>query len=264
MPIPASLVALPPKLKYIGVLAAGFNIVDVKKATEKKIIVTNSPKYGSSAVAQHAFALILELANRIGELSEDVATKWPASPDFCYWKSPLLELHKLNLGIWGFGNIGKELAKIGCALGMNVLVHSQYQDKGTNTDVQFVDLETLIRTSDVISLHTSLSDDKVRVVNKVFLEKMKSSALLINTGRGGFIHEQDLTDALNNGEIAGAGLDVLSSEPPSPDNPLLKAKNCIITPHIAWAAFGARKRLMKIAADNVKAFVKGTTVNQVN
>ena len=253
-----------PKLKYIGVLATGYNVVDIAAAKEKEIAVTNIPTYGTRSVAQMAFALILELAQHAGHHSDTVHEgRWSKSKDFCYWDFPLVELEGLTIGLVGFGRIGQATAEVAKSFGMKILAYDNYVKESPMPGAKMIDLDTLFRESDIISLHCPLTDENKGFINKSRLSMMKKNAFLINTSRGPLINEQDLADALNSGQIAGAGMDVLSSEPPKPDNPLLKAKNCIITPHIAWATQSARKRLMNIAVENVKAFIDGNPTNVV-
>ncbi len=250
-----------PDLKYIGVLATGFNVVDTEAAKQKGIIVTNVPAYGTMSVAQHVFALVLEFFNGIGLLSDGVRNgRWSRSIDFCYWDKPLTELTGLTLGIVGFGRIGKAVASIADAFGMRVIV----SDPSTVNDYKNVPLNELFIHSDIVTLHCPLTQETKGMINAEKLRLMKPSALLVNTARGPLIIEKDLADALNNGKLAGAALDVLSAEPPASENPLLSAKNCIITPHVAWATFEARKRLIAIAIENVKMYLEGKPVNIVN
>ncbi len=252
------------KLRYIGVLATGYNVVDVAAARERGILVANVPSYGTSSVAQMTFAIILELANRVGHHSETVRNgRWCKSKDFCYWDHPLVELEGLTIGIVGFGRIGQSVAKIAQGFGMKVLASSRSMKTPPFAGVTMSDLDTVIRKSDIVSLHCPLTDDNKGFINTQRLSVMKPGAFLINTSRGLLIDEKALADALDSGIIAGAGLDVLSVEPPKPDNPLLSAKNCFITPHIAWATYAARERLMKIAIDNVRSFIEGKPKNIV-
>lgn len=237
-----------PKLRYVGVMATGYNVVDLPAARERGIVVTNVPGYATRSVAQHTFALLLELAHRAGHHAATIQ-KWPASPDYCYWDFPQIELAGLTMGIVGLGRIGREVEKIARAFGMDVV---------TQRD------DSLYRESDVLSLHCLLTPATKGLINASRLALMKPTAFLINTGRGALVVEQDLADALNAGKIAGAGLDVLSTEPPRPDNPLLAAKNCIITPHIAWATKAARERLMREIVENVRAFLDGQPRNVVS
>jgi len=254
-----------PKLKYIGVLATGFNVVDVKAARERGIPVCNIPEYGTANVAQATFALLLELTNRCGHHAQTVRDgRWGASEDFCYWDYPLVELQGLTVGVVGAGRIGQAAAKIAMAFGMEVIAFDRFPPRQLPDFIRLTDLDTLFRESDVLTLHCPLSPENTGLVNSARLELMKPSAYLINTSRGGLVNESDLARALDEGRLAGAGLDVLSVEPPLPDNPLLKAKNCLITPHIAWATRSARARLIHVAVENVKAFVAGRPANVVN
>ncbi len=252
------------KLRYIGVLATGYNVVDVAAARERGIAVTNIPAYGTASVAQMTFAIILELANRVGHHSETVRCgRWCKSQDFCYWNHPLVELDGLTIGIVGFGRIGQAVAKIAKGFGMRILATNKSMKTSPVPGVEMTDLDTVFHESDIVSLHCPLTDDNKGFINSHRLAAMKTNAFLINTSRGLLIDEKALADALNSGIIAGAGLDVLSVEPPKPDNPLLSAKNCFITPHIAWATHAARERLMNIAIGNVRAFVEGKPKNTV-
>ncbi len=254
-----------PRLKYIGVLATGFNVVDVKAARERGIPVCNIPEYGTANVAQATFALLLELTNRSGHHAQTVKDgRWVASEDFCYWDYPLVELQGLTLGLVGAGRIGQAVAKIAMAFGMEVIAFNRSSPRQLPDFIRLTDLDTLFRESDVVTLHCPLSPENTGLVSAARLELMKPSAYLINTSRGGLVNESDLAQALDEGRLAGAGLDVLSVEPPRPDNPLLKAKNCLVTPHIAWATRSARARLIHMAVENVKAFVAGRPTNVVN
>lgn len=248
--------------KYIGLLSTGFNIVDWEYCKEKGIPVCNVPSYSTSAVAQLTFALILEHTNAVALHSNSVHSgEWSSCKDFCYWKTPLYELDGKTLGIIGFGKIGKAVAKIASAFGMKVLVSTNHPAPFGN--VEFVDKDELLAKSDFVSLHCPLTPLTEGMVNADFLSKMKKNAILINTSRGQVINENDLADALKNGIIAGAGLDVLSVEPPAHDNPLLGIRNCFITPHIAWAGFETRERLMSVVRDNLDAFMNGKPQNVV-
>lgn len=251
-----------PCLRYVGVMATGINCVDTLAARKRGIVVTNVPSYGTHSVAQAAFALLLELTNGAGEHARTVRDgRWCTANDFCYWVTPQVELFGLTLGIVGYGSIGKAVAKIGAALGMNVIVHSR---SNPSDGMRNVEHRHLIGECDVISLHCPLTPETKELINATTLSQMKKSAFLINTSRGGLIDEPALANALNSGQIAGAGLDVLSVEPPVSTNPLLNARNCVVTPHIAWASHAARKRLLSIVADNVKAFIEGRSHNVVN
>lgn len=252
-----------PKLKFIGVLATGYNVVDIAAANDAGITVCNIPAYSTQSVAQLVFAHILHFANNVALHSSSVRKgDWTQSTDFAYWLTPQTELAGKTLGIVGFGQIGQAVARIALAFGMTVLFNNRSQ-KATLLNARQVDLDTLLQNSDYISINCPLTAENSGFINYVTLRKMKPSAYLVNTGRGPLINEQDLADALNNGDIAGAGLDVLSAEPALPENPLLKAKNCHITPHIAWASLEARQRLMNIATNNLKAFIDGKPINVV-
>lgn len=253
-------------LKFISTLSTGYNVIDIDKARELGISVSNIPAYSTDAVAQLVFALLLELTNHVAIHDQSVKNgEWTSCEHFCYTKTPLCELSGKTFGIIGFGKIGSAVAKIALAFGMKVKAYSPntrtFDGYGT---VEFTDLEDVIRSSDVISLHCPLTDKTNGLVNMEFLQKMKKSAFIINTSRGPVINESDLRKALDEGIIAGAGVDVLSSEPPKADNPLISCDKCVITPHIAWASFEARTRLMGIFKENVEAFLKGNPVNVVN
>jgi glycerate dehydrogenase len=253
-----------PVLQYVGVLATGYNIVDTEFARTRGVTVTNVPAYSTRSVAQLTFALLLELALRVGHHSRTVREgRWSANPDFCYWDFPLVELNQLTMGIVGFGRIGHAVAELAGAFGMQILIHTRTPPDRLPTAAAFVDLETLFRQSDVVTLHCPLVPATERMVNAERLAWMRPSAFLLNTSRGQLVDEQALAQALNSGAIAGAGLDVLSVEPPPASNPLLSAKNCIITPHFAWATRAARVRLMEIAVANVRAFLSGKPQNVV-
>ncbi len=254
-----------PNLRYIGVLATGFNIVDIVAAKERNIVVSNVPAYGTASVAQHTFALMFELMTHVGMHAQSVHNgDWSSQPDFSYSKTPLLELDGKTLGIVGLGKIGQAVARIALAMGMSVTASHSHPERDRMEGVTFIDTETCFREADIVSLHCPLNDRNKEFVNASLLSKMKRSSFLINVSRGPLIHEHDLADALNNEWIAGAGLDVLSQEPPPLNHPLLSAKNCIITPHIAWATQAARQRLMEIAVRNVEAFISGNPQHVVN
>jgi len=251
-------------LKYIGVLATGTNIVDLLAARERGLPVTNVPAYGTNSVAQATLALLLELTQHVGHHARTVHDgRWTASIDWCYWDFPLTELYGLNMGIIGFGNIGRAVAKLAAAFEMNVLVCTP-SPKPVPSPAQVVDLETLFRNSDVVSLHCPLTTQTKNIVNAERLTWVKPTTFLLNTSRGQLVDEQALAESLNSGRLAGAGLDVLSTEPPLPSNPLLQARNCLITPHLAWGTRAARLRLMKIAIENLRAFLAGHPQNVVN
>ena len=255
-----------PSLKYIGVLATGYNVVDVEAAARKGIVVTNIPAYSTSSVAQMAFAHILNIVQRVGYYAQEVSNgKWSRQADFSFWDAPLHELDGKKIGIIGFGNTGRATARIAVGFGLDVYAYTSKSAMELPADVhKCPSMDELFRKCDIVSLHCPLTETTRELVDARKLELMKSSAILINTGRGGLVNEQDLADALNCGKIAAAGLDVLSSEPPRADNPLLKARNCFITPHQAWATKEARVRLMQLAVNNLKAFLEGKPVNVVN
>lgn len=253
-----------PQLKYIGVLATGYNVVDIEAARNYGIVVTNIPAYSTPSVAQMVFAHLLNITHRVGYYaSQNTEGRWAKNKDFCYWDTNLVELSGKTLGIVGFGNIGQATAQIALAMGMNVCAYTSKSQSALPKGIQKVSLDELFCICDVVSLHCPLTPETKEMVNADRLKTMKSSAILINTGRGPLINEQDLADALNQGIIAGAGVDVLSTEPPLPDNPLLTARNCFVTPHVAWATFEARRRLMQIAAGNLKSFIEGNVINNV-
>ena len=253
-----------PDLKYIGVLATGYNVVDIDAAKARGIVVTNIPAYSTASVAQMVFAHILNITQRVGYYAdENKQGRWTKNADFCYWDTHLVELQGKKMGIVGFGNIGQATARIAQAFGMEVCVYSSKPQFVLPSGIKKMDLDELFAECDVISLHCPLTPDTKEMVNAERLSKMKSNAILINTGRGPLINEQDLADALNEGRIAAAGLDVLSVEPSVEGNPLLTARNCFITPHIAWATLEARTRLMEIAVQNLKSYLNGQIINNV-
>ena len=252
-----------PALKYIGVTATGYNCVDTEAARKRKIVVTNVPTYGTHSVAQATFALLLELTNAAGAHAQTVRQgQWCESKDFCYWNSPQVELSGLTLGLVGYGRIGRAVATIARAFGMQVIVHTRTPSKIAGEE-KCLDVDTVFASSDVVSLHCPLTPENKQFVNAARLAQMKRSAFLINTSRGMLIDEAALADALNKGVIAGAGLDVLSVEPPEKTNPLLSARNCIVTPHNAWATRAARSRLLETVVENLAAFVAGKPQNAV-
>jgi len=246
------------KLKYIGVMATGYNIVDLGAAQTKNIVVTNVPSYSTASVAQLTFAFMLELANHTAIYADSVCKgDWMKSKDFSYQLKPIMELKDKTLAIIGFGQIGKAVAKIAIAFGLKVIASHKHPERDQMEGVTVVDQQTCFREADIVSLHCPLNDKNAKFVNKELLATMKPTAFLINTSRGGLINEHDLAEALNKEMIAGAALDVLSAEPPVTSNPLLHAKNCLITPHIAWATFEARSRLMNVVVNNIKYFLEG-------
>jgi len=254
-----------PQIRYIGVLATGYNVVDTAAAKEKGVAVTNIPTYGTTAVAQFVFALLLEICHHAGAHAQAVTDgEWTRCPDFSFWKFPLMELTGKTIGIIGFGRIGQKTAEIASAFGMTVLAYDEYQtDEGRRLG-KYVPLEELLRSADVISLHCPLLPATQKLINKNTISQMKDGVIIINTSRGPLIDEMDLREALDSGKVYAAGLDVVSAEPVAADNPLLGAKNCFITPHIAWAPLESRARLMNIAVANLRAFLDGAPVNVVN
>jgi glycerate dehydrogenase len=261
-PVSADVIREASNLKGIAVTATGYNIVDINAARERGIAVSNVPGYGTDSVAQHTFAFILEFANGVGVNSQSVADgDWAGSRDFCYTKTPLIEIAGKTLGIVGYGTIGRRVAEIARVFGMNVLYNSPSL---MGRDPGAVDVETIFRESDFVTLHCPLTTENQGFVNIDLLARMKSTSFLINTARGPLINENDLRDALQRGKLAGAALDVLSSEPPPADHPLIGLPNCIITPHNAWCSFEARQRIMETTVDNVRAMLNGEPVNVVN
>ena len=254
-----------PELKYIGVLATGYNVVDTAAAKERGIIVTNIPAYSTASVAQMVFAHILNISQQVQRHSEEVHKgRWTNSKDFCFWDTPLMELRDKKIGLVGLGNTGYTTARVAIGFGMQVYALTSKSHFQLPPEIKKMDLDQLFSECDIISLHCPLTPETREMVNARRLGMMKPTAILINTGRGPLINEQDLADALNNGKIYAAGVDVLSTEPPCADNPLLTAKNCYITPHIAWASTAARERLMQIMLENIKAYQDGKPVNVVN
>jgi glycerate dehydrogenase len=265
-PLGRDIMAQLPGLKFIGVLATGYNCVDVAAAKGLGIVVSNVPGYGTNSVVQLTFALLLELTLHVQDHSYAVKNgDWSRSPDFCFWNYPLIELAGKTMGIIGFGDIGKKVADVASAFGMKIIANSRTRtDQTHRINFRWAPLEELLEQSDVVSLHCPLTPETTGLINKENLKRMKPSAFLLNTSRGPLVIDQDLADALNHDMIAGAGIDVLSKEPPLPGNPLFTAKNCIITPHIAWATKEARVRLMDIVVNNAKAYVSGAPVNVVS
>ena len=264
-PITKATIDACPNIKLITVLATGYNVVDYDYAKEKGIPVCNVPTYGTASVGQYSIALLLEVCHHIGHHSKTVFEgKWANHIDWCYWDYPLIELDGKTAGIIGFGRIGQTTGRIAKALGMNVIAYDLYPNESGKAIAEYVDLETVLAKSDVLFLHCNLTPENTGLINKENIAKMKDGAILINNSRGQLIDEQDVTDALNSGKLAAAGLDVVYSEPIKADNPLLGAKNCIITPHMSWGAKEARQRIMNITVDNVKAYIDGAPVNVVN
>jgi glycerate dehydrogenase len=255
-----------PGIKYIGVLATGYNVVDTGAAKERGIPVTNIPAYGTASVAQFAIAMLLEICHRIAHHSDEVYKgRWSSSPDFCFWDYPQIELAGKTMGIIGFGRIGQATGKLAQALGMNILAYDSCEDTALESDMcRYVKLDELLEKSDVVSLQCPLFDSTKGIINGDSISRMKDGVIILNNSRGPLIVEQDLADALNSGKVYAAGVDVVSTEPIREDNPLLQAKNCFITPHISWATRESRQRLMDIATTNVKAFIGGSPVNVVN
>ena len=260
-PITENVLQACPSIRLICVLATGYNVVDYQAAAKRNIPVCNVPGYGTNAVAQFTFALLLELCNAVGLHSESVhAGDWSRHPDFCYWKTPQMELFDKTIGIIGYGAIGRAVGKIAEAMGMNVLAYSRTKHKGT----EYVDLETLLAKSDIITLHCPLFPETKHLINKDTLAKMKDGAILLNTARGPLLDENAVADALRSGKLRGAAVDVVDSEPIPISSPLLSAPNCIITPHMAWAPLEARQRILDITYTSIQAFLNGEKKNVVN
>jgi glycerate dehydrogenase len=254
-----------PQLKYIGVIATGYNIVDVEAAKERGIPVSNIPTYGTKSVAQMAMAHILELTNQVGYHAQTVREgKWERADDWCYWDRPLIELDGLTIGIIGFGRIGQATGELASAFGMKVLAHDPVIPDELPTYVKMVERDEIFRESDIVSLHCPLTEENNEFVDRGMINLMKPTAFLVNTSRGQLVNSADLARALNENRIAGAGIDVLSVEPPIQGNPLLTARNCVVTPHLSWATAAARKRLMNVAVKNIKSFLDGKALNIVN
>ena len=254
-----------PNIRFISVLATGYNVIDVKAAAEKGIPVSNVPSYGTAAVAQFAIALLLELCHHVAHHSEAVhAGRWASNPDWCFWDYPLIELQGKTMGIIGFGRIGQATGRIAKAMGMEVIAYSRSVREDGKALAEYVDLDTLLARSDVIALHCPLFPETEGIINKANIAKMKDGVIIINNSRGQLVVEQDLADALNSGKVYAAGLDVVSTEPVREDNPLLGAKNCLITPHISWAPKESRQRIMDTSVENLRAFAEGRPINVVN
>ena len=264
-PISRNVIDSCPSMKFISLLATGYNVVDYKYAREKNIPVTNVPTYGTASVSQFSIALLLEICHHIGHHDRTVHEgKWENCIDWCYWDYPLIELEGKTIGIIGFGRIGQAEGRIASALGMKVIAYDLYPNDSGRKIAEYVELDDLFAHSDVITLHCNLTPENTGFINKVSIAKMKDGVILINNARGQLINEQDVADALNSGKIGAAGLDVVYTEPIRPDNPLLKAKNCIITPHISWAPKESRQRIMDCAVMNAKTYIEGKPVNVVN
>ena len=264
-PITKKVIDACPGMKFISLLATGYNVVDYAYAAEKGIPVTNVPTYGTASVSQFSIALLLEVCHHIGHHDASVhAGNWANCVDWCYWDYPLIELEGKTIGIVGFGRIGQAEGRVAKALGMEVLAYDVYPNDSGREIAQYVDLDTLLARSDVITLHCNLTPENTGFINKDSIAKMKDGVILINNARGQLIDEQDVADALNSGKMGAAGLDVVYTEPIRADNPLLKAKNCIITPHISWAPKESRQRIMDCAVANVKAYLEGKPINVVN
>ena len=254
-----------PGMKYIAVLATGYNVVDYVYAREKGIAVSNVPAYGTASVSQFSIALLLEICHHIGHHAQTVKEgRWQNCQDWCYWDYPLIELEGKTMGIIGFGRIGQTEGRVAKALGMKVIAHDLYPNDSGRAIGEYVDLDTLFAQADVVSLHCNLTPENTGLINKQTIAKMKDGVILINNARGQLINEQDVADALNSGKIAAAGLDVVYTEPIKADNPLLKAKNCLITPHISWAPIESRQRIMDCTVENVKGYLEGKLRNVVN
>ena len=264
-PVSAAALDKNPGVKYISVLATGYNIVDVEAARARGIPVSNVPAYGTAAVAQFAIAMLLEICHHVAHHSETVhAGRWEQSPDWCYWDYPLIELQGKTMGIIGFGRIGQQTGRIAKAMGMNILATGSRPTDSGREIAEYVELDELLARSDVIALHCPLFPSTQGIISRENIAKMKDGVILLNNSRGPLIDEQALADALNSGKVYAAGLDVVSTEPIRGDDPLLKAKNCFITPHISWAPKESRQRIMDCTVENIKAFLDGEPVNVVN
>lgn len=264
-PLDEHVISTAPNLKYIGVTATGYNVIDTEAATKANIPVTNIPTYGTDAVAQFTFALLLEITSHVGLHNQLVHDgRWSSNPDFTFWAKPLMELQGKTLGLIGFGSIAKKVAEIGHAFSMNIIFYNHRPKTDLPNYVKQVSLEELYQQSDIISLHVPQTPETTEMINQKAISQMKDGVILINTARGGLISEKDVADALNDGKIAAAGVDVVQKEPIPTDSPLLSAKNCYITPHIAWAPRETRNRLLGIVVDNLQAFLNGEKLNVVN
>jgi len=264
-PITRGIMEACPNMKYIAVLATGYNVVDIACAAERGIPISNVPAYGTASVSQFAIALLLEVCHHIGHHSSAVTEgRWETNPDFCFWDYPLVELEGKTMGVIGFGRIGQATGRVAKALGMNILAYDVDPNDAGRAIAEYVELDTLLTKADVISLHCNLTAENTGLINKESIAKMKDGVIIINNARGQLVVEQDLADALNSGKVYAAGLDVVSAEPIRDDNPLLSAKNCIITPHISWAPKESRQRIMDCNEANIKAFLTGKPINVVN
>ena len=263
-PLPRAVFEACPNIKMVGVLATGYNVVDIACARERGIPVCNVPAYGTASVSQYAIALLLEACHHIGHHSDAVlAGRWASCPDWCFWDYPLIELEHKTIGIIGFGRIGQSTGRIAKALGMRVLAYDVFPTDAGRAVGEYVELDTLLAASDVIALHCNLTPENEKIICKANIDKMKDGVILVNNARGQLVAEQDLADALNSGKVAAAALDVVSSEPIRSDNPLLQAKNCILTPHISWAPIESRQRILDCTIRNVRQFLSGTPENNV-
>ena len=263
-PLPRAVFEACPNIKMVGVLATGYNVVDIACARERGIPVCNVPAYGTASVSQYAIALLLEACHHIGHHSDAVyAGRWASCPDWCFWDYPLIELEHKTIGIIGFGRIGQSTGRIAKALGMRVLAYDVFPTDAGRAVGEYVDLDTLLAASDVIALHCNLTPENEKIICKANIDKMKDGVILVNNARGQLVAEQELADALNSGKVAAAALDVVSTEPIRSDNPLLQAKNCILTPHISWAPIESRQRILDCTIRNVRQFLSGTPENNV-
>ena len=264
-PITKRVIDACPSIRYIAMLATGYNVVDYAYAKEKGIPLSNVPSYGTAAVGQFAIAMLLEICHHVAHHSDTVhAGKWENRQDWCYWDYPLIELYGKTMGIIGFGRIGQQTGKIAKAMGMDIIAYDSFQNDAGRAIARYVDLDTLFAQSDVIALHCPLFPDTQGIINRESIARMKDGVIILNNSRGPLVVEQDLADALDSGKVYAAGLDVVSTEPIKGDNPLLKAKNCIITPHISWAPKESRQRIMDCTVENVKAYLAGAPIHVVN
>lgn len=264
-PITRRVIDACPKMGFIGVLATGYNVVDYVYAREKNLPVCNIPTYGTAAVGQFAIAMLLEICHHVAHHSDAVHQgRWESNADWCFWDYPLIELADKTMGIIGFGRIGQQTGRIAKAMGMQILAYDSFESDSGRAIGTYVDLDTLLSQSDVIALHCPLFPETQGIINRETIAKMKDGVILLNNSRGPLIVEQDLADALNSGKVYAAGLDVVSTEPIRGDNPLLQAKNCIITPHISWAPKESRQRIMDCAVSNLQSYQNGAPVNVVN